>query len=462
MLEVTVETTLGKNEIFASFSYKVDIKRDTTGDNDACSSLNFSDVLSNAKVFGFYDPLKPLENGSSVVEFIKDIRIDYLNYIVNINRLDKNEQELGYLRSNFSSPGLQILLSITSSDLEMIDFNKENPIRKITEKYKFDGVNIVKNDCDANSLNKTLESIKSMHSVSWNKSLITTFTMNANDNDTSLNNISSIQDYVNYTIIQAFYLNPNDNNSAPLNSNNNNTVTFNSLFKQLKGTDFKKLIWGFDLSGIMKNESKSVTGLMRNNDTCLFNSNFSIWPWKKIRNTALTDMCMAKNDWRRYFETNTNSTILTNLQLNVSFAYEDPESLYHKFNWASDNFAGISIANLAFDSIDNSILKFIKSTKNDSGGGNSIISDNNKNNKVIIGVVVGCILFAIGLFMIFFYCSRRRKRHSAIEVKVIEDKHPYSDQPAVVIPPSLTPSPPPSQQNSPTQQHATLPPPPSQ
>ncbi|RHZ56716.1 hypothetical protein Glove_397g16 [Diversispora epigaea] len=440
MSEVTVETTenssvyMGKNEIFASFSYKVDneeyIKRDT-GDNNACSSLYFSDVLSNTKVFGFYDPLKPLENGSSVVEFIKDIRIDYLNYIVNINRLDKNEQELGYLRSNFSSPGLQILLSITSSDLEMIDFNKENPIREITEKYKFDGVNIVKNDCDANSLNKTLESIKSMHSVSWNKSLITTFTMNANDNDISLNNISSIQDYVNYTIIQAFYLNPNDNKSAPLNSNNNNTVTFNSLFKQLKGTDFKKLIWGFDLSGIMKNP-KSITGLIVNDDMCLINSEFSIWPWKEIRNTALVAICTANSGWRRYFNPDTSSTILLNPQPNGSFAYEDPESLYHKFNWVtSNNFAGISIANLAFDSIDNnnSILKFIKLTtpKNNDDDGNdgngsvkipsNPINDNNgKNNKVIIGVVVGCILFAIGLFMIFFYCSRRRKRHSAIEL----------------------------------------------
>ncbi|CAG8581205.1 8377_t:CDS:1, partial [Diversispora eburnea] len=145
----------------------------------------------------------------------------------------------------------------------------------------------------------------------------------------------------------------------------NYSITFNNLFKGLNGMDFKKLIWGFDLSGIMNTDPGSITGLIKNDDTCLKNNNFSIWPWKEIRNTALTDTCIAKNNngWIRYFDTDTNSTILSNSQLNVSFAYEDPESLHHKFKWVTSNkFAGISIANLTFDSINNSnsIFKFIK------------------------------------------------------------------------------------------------------
>ncbi|CAG8562503.1 1460_t:CDS:2 [Diversispora eburnea] len=50
---------LGKNKV----EY---IKRDEIND-DVCSKLNFSTVLSGAKLFGFYDPLKPLENNSSVI-----------------------------------------------------------------------------------------------------------------------------------------------------------------------------------------------------------------------------------------------------------------------------------------------------------------------------------------------------------------------------------------------------------
>ncbi|RHZ56715.1 hypothetical protein Glove_397g17 [Diversispora epigaea] len=492
------DVLMGKNEIFASFSYKVDnveyIKRDTAGDNNACSSLDFSDVLSKTKVFGFYDPLKPLENNYSVVDFIKDIRIDYLNYIVDINNFETNEtikQELNDLRNDTDLKGLQILLSITSSDLnnnlvnnnkvnngasiEATNFNYSDSIKIIAEKvknYGLDGVNIVKNDCNG-SLSDTLDNIKIMRSSYSNKDWITTFTVNANDRETPLNNINSIQEHVNYTIIQAFYLNQDDNYSAPLYSNNSNIVTFDSLFNQLKGLNvsFTELIWGFDLSGIIN--PSSVNGSIKNNDKCLKNwDKISIWPWKEIRKTALTNMCKANDGWTRRFDNDTNSAILSGPQLD--FAYEDPESLYHKFNWVtSNNFAGISIANLASDSIDSidsndySILKFIKSKSPESNGSVKIpsnpINDNNKkNNKVIIGVVVGCILFAIGLFMIFFYCSRRRKRHSAIEVKVIEDKHPYSNQPAVVNPSSPKPSPPPSQRNSPTQKHATLPPPSSQ
>ncbi|CAG8508109.1 3633_t:CDS:2 [Diversispora eburnea] len=148
----------------------------------------------------------------------------------------------------------------------------------------------------------TLENLNNI--TNWNT---TTFTANANDLSAPLNDISSIQEY-------AFYLDPDDNYNAPQNGY---TVTFNSLFNQLKdskGIDIKKLIWGFDLSGIMKDESKSITGLMKNNDTCLKNSNFSIRPWKEIRNIALTDMCIANNGngLSRYFDTDTNSTILSN------------------------------------------------------------------------------------------------------------------------------------------------------
>ncbi|RHZ56717.1 hypothetical protein Glove_397g15 [Diversispora epigaea] len=456
---MSVETTvfLGKNEIFASFSYKVDnveyIKRDITSDNPNCTRLNFTDVLSNAKVFGFYNPLKPLENGSSVVKFIKDIRIDYLNYIVDINNFETNEtiQELNDLRNDNDLKELKILLSITSIDLNnnlvnknpgngtfatLNNLNYSDSIKIIAEKvktYELDGVNIVKNDCNG-SLSDTLENIDTMHSaVNWDTSWITTFTVNANDKETPLSNISNIQGHVNYTIIQAFYLNPNDNNSAPLYRNNNNTVTFNSLFNQLKklNVDFTKLIWGFDLSGIMNVSPDSVNGSIENDDPCLIDSNFSIWPWKEIRKTALTDMCIAKDDddWTRGFDNVANSAILSNPQLNVSFAYEDPESLYVKFIWVTGySFAGISIANLVFDSINNnnSILKFINAPKNHDYNGNDGIgkpgSDNNKkNNGVIIEVVVGCILFAMGLLTVVFCCSRGRKRHSAIEVKTTEE-----------------------------------------
>ncbi|CAG8497519.1 6800_t:CDS:10 [Diversispora eburnea] len=329
---------LGKNEILASLSSKVDkieyIKRDTT---DVCSSLNFSDVLSdNTKIFGFYDPLKPLENNYSVVEFIKDTRINYLNYIVDINILYSSEtdrtiqQELNDLRNN--------------SDLK---------------------VNIIKNDCDDDSLDLVKGSIDRMHNSEWNESLITTFTVNVNDKETP---------------------------SLLNNSNSSNTVTFNSLFKELNGVNFTKLIWGFDLSGIMKTNPGSITGLIKNDDTCLNNDNFYIWPWKEIRKTALTDMCIAKNngDWIRYFDSDTNSTILSNLQLDVSFAYEDPESLYYKFKWVTDNkFAGISIANLTFDSINDSVLKFIKSVNNEnknngSTGDNSTTDGDDKHNSPIV------------------------------------------------------------------------------
>ncbi|CAG8630766.1 8128_t:CDS:2, partial [Diversispora eburnea] len=90
-------------------------------------------------------------------------------------------------------------------------------------------VNVIKNDSN-NSLSKTLENINNtMHSANWNTSWIITFT--------------------------AFYLDLEENYSAPQdNKNNSYTVTFNSLLKQLKDlkrTNFTNLVWGFDLSGIM-------------------------------------------------------------------------------------------------------------------------------------------------------------------------------------------------------------------
>ncbi|CAG8497538.1 6801_t:CDS:2 [Diversispora eburnea] len=68
------------------------------------------------------------------------------------------------------------------------------------------------------------------------------YLLNVND----LNTISSIQEYVNYTIIQPFCLDLDDNYSAPQDSYN---VTFKSLFDQLKEPEinFTKLIWGFEL-----------------------------------------------------------------------------------------------------------------------------------------------------------------------------------------------------------------------
>ncbi|CAG8489580.1 9977_t:CDS:10, partial [Diversispora eburnea] len=178
---------MGKNETLASLSSKVDkieyIKRDTT---DVCSSLNFSDVLSdNTKIFGFYDPLKPLENNYPVVEFIKDTRINYLNYIVDINILNSSEtdrtiqKELNNLRNNSD---LKILFSITSLELNSIDFTtNQNPIRTTAERYNFNGVNIIKK-CE--SLNDILSSIDKMHNSNWNINLITTFTVDVNDKET--------------------------------------------------------------------------------------------------------------------------------------------------------------------------------------------------------------------------------------------------------------------------------------
>ncbi|CAG8647169.1 10457_t:CDS:2, partial [Diversispora eburnea] len=335
----------GKNEIFASFSSKVDkveyVKRDTPSDNDTCHGLNFSDVLSDdAKVFGFYDPLNPLENNSPVVEFIKNIKIDYLNYIVDINKLENNkiiQQELNDLRSNFNSKELQVNLLVLESP---------NLITEKVKNYGLDGVNIIYT-CNV-SIDNIVINITTVHSDNWNPSWITTFTVTASESE--LDTISRVQEYVNYTIIQAFYLGPNVDYSASPDKVNSYNGTVNSLFKRLNGMDFKKLIWGFGLSGIIKANPGSITGLMKNNDTCA--GGFYIWPWKEIRNTALTDMCIAKNaeGWTRNFDT--NSSTLQNNKVPVDlFAYEDLESLYHKFKWVTNNkFAGISIANLAFDS----------------------------------------------------------------------------------------------------------------